>query len=157
MLLSLHLPPPSHDGQFAPRVKSLANKAQAQISVLADRLAALSDLLLINSEEFEAADLQTQSASLRPLAAFADFIGLGRKIDPALAEYLVDYIFLVQEPGLPSDGPITPGLLAMLKADSNGKAASLIGSEPAARFSSREDNVSFAGSGGAAALAEVPK
>lgn len=83
--------------------------------------------------------------------------------DPALAEYLVDYIFLVQEPGVPPDGPITAGLLAMLKADSNGKAASLFGSEPAAMFSSREDNVSFAGSGGAApsagaaALAEVPK
>jgi hypothetical protein len=35
---------PSHDGQFARQVKSLANEAQAQMSVLADRLAALAEV-----------------------------------------------------------------------------------------------------------------
>ena len=83
---------PSYDGQFAPQVESMAAEIETRMSAISDRLSALSAALAVKANEFEAADLQSQqgvaglqfrfqdwlkqAASLRPLAAFAEWVGL---------------------------------------------------------------------------------
>ena len=226
---------PSYDGQFGPKVRSLAAEGESHLGALSDHADALSTMLQVKAEEFAAADLQSESgfaglqqslrdwlqqaAALGPLAQFASLIGLDNltarpaseeKEDgeppwwaPALvwltegwyravigakgiagiaditmdraveggenllnliaitqyqqaqaqamsAMYVADYLMRVQEPGFPADGPITPGFEEMAKTRPNGEPVSLVGSELAAIFATREVNVSFVGSGGSA-------
>lgn len=92
---------PSYDGQFGNQVQSMGSEAYAQMTVVATKLSVLSDALLLKAEEFEAADLQSQTAfariqlslqewlraasSYQPLANFANMIGMGWLLDKALA------------------------------------------------------------------------
>ena len=68
----------------------------------------------------------------------------------APADYMREYIFLVQEPGLPADGPITLALLKMSATDTYGNPISPVGAELSDLISGREIKVTFIGSGGAA-------
>ena len=68
----------------------------------------------------------------------------------APADYMREYIFLVQEPGLSADGPITAGLLAMSAMAPSGDPFSPVGAELADLIAQREIRVSFIMSGGGA-------
>ena len=85
---------PSYDGQFGPKVRALGAEAFAQLSARGDKLVELAAALEAVADRFEQADRVTQEglaslelrfhewsdrvAALRPLVAFADWIGLGQ-------------------------------------------------------------------------------
>ena len=68
----------------------------------------------------------------------------------APADYMREYVFLVQEPGLSADGPITAGLLAMSAMASSGDPFSPVGAELTDLIAQREIRVSYIMSGGGA-------
>ena len=68
----------------------------------------------------------------------------------APSDYLRDYVFLIQEPGLPPDGPVTVGLEAMAATDPSGDPISIVGREMADLIAQREIRVSFIMDGGGA-------
>ena len=84
---------PSYDGQFGPKVRSMAIDAESQLGALSDHAGALSTMLQVKAEEFAAADLQSESGfaglqqSLRewlqrafgsgPIPSMAGLLGLG--------------------------------------------------------------------------------
>ncbi|MCZ6529742.1 MAG: hypothetical protein O6949_05340, partial [Chloroflexi bacterium] len=84
---------PSYDGQFGPKVRSLAAEGESQVGAISDHADALSTMLQVKAEEFAASDLQSESGfaglqqNLRdwlqrafasgPLSTMAGLLGLG--------------------------------------------------------------------------------
>jgi len=86
--------------------------------------------------------------NLLDLIAITQYQALMNRNAPS--DYLRDYVFLIQEPGLPPDGPVTAGLDAMAASDPSGNPISIVGREMADLIAQREIRVSFIMDGGGA-------
>ncbi len=78
---------PSYDGQFEPKVKSFAAEGQAQLTIQADRLNALSDQLTLRANEFEKADLETLPGLANLGQLLKDWVAQLSLIDGALGNW----------------------------------------------------------------------
>ncbi len=97
---------PSYDGQFGSQVQSLGAEAHAQMTAVATKLSALSEALLLKTEEFEAADSETQAGLQGLLAQLRGWIdSMGQLKAPAWLFPSPLFAWLFQEGEPPPEEP----------------------------------------------------